>query len=252
MIDLVRNIFAGIFGYFFDLGEFLVGIGIGLLFAWIFVKLRPARDEISTWFQIRMAASSERRGRSSVDRYRTDLIARASAMHIANALFSLDELSVVPTLLAPPIPTDPDQTEPSPEDTLSVVPNLPDRKFLSGIYRAPTIELGSALKDGANILITGRPGTGKTTALAYLAIRSAMGDPEAGVAADLMPILIHAADLILDRNAEKDPLKPIITAAVETTSSSASSRLPGKIKSQFSRGGRFCCSTGLMNFPLTS
>ncbi len=249
MIDLIRNIFAGIFGYFFDLGEFLVGIGIGLLFAWIFVKLRPAREEISSWFQIRMAASRERRGRSSVDKYRADLIARASSMHIANALFSLDEIAVAPRLLAPPIPTDPDQTEPAPEDTLSVVPNLPDRKFLSGIYRAPTIELGSALKDGANILITGRPGSGKTTALAYLAIRSAMGDPEAGVAADLMPIFIHAADLILDRNAEKDPLKPIITAAVETTSSTASSRLPGKIKSQFSRGGALLLLDGLDEFP---
>jgi HEAT repeat protein/energy-coupling factor transporter ATP-binding protein EcfA2 len=157
-------------------------------------------------------------------------------MHTANPFFALDEIAIPPRLLAPPPPIDPQQDEPPPEDTLSVVPNLPDWSYLSGLYAAPSISLAEALSDGANILITGPPGSGKTTALAYLALRCVNRDAEAGAAVELIPVLIHAADIELDRRSEKNLLNPIFTAAQQTVSPGLASRLPGYLRPQFRQG----------------
>jgi HEAT repeat protein len=246
---MIRNLLTGIFGYFFDAGEFIVGILLGILFSWIFIKIRPAREELSSWIQMRLSIRGERMGRVSLDRYRSDLIERASALHIAKALFALDEIIVEPRLLAPPTTADQGRTESAPEDTLSVLPNLPDWKYLSGLYRSPTISLAEALAGGANLLITGAPGSGKTTALAYLAIRVALRDDRAGVASSLTPVFIHAADIVLDRATQKDPLSALIAAVQSTVSPAAASRLPGHLKSQFNRGNGLLLLDGLDEFP---
>jgi len=214
----MREFLTGIFGYRFDFEEFLAGLIAGIILAWVLVRMRPIFDWILGLLQSQTRRLGERVAASSINRYQVELITRAQTMHVANPIFALDEIAIPPRLLAPPIPTDPQKDEPPPEDTLSVVPNLPDWTFLSGLYSAPTISLAEALSDGANLMITGPLGSGKTTALAYFAIRCANRDPEAGVAVELTPVLINTADLELGRRAEKDPLKPLISAVQQTVS----------------------------------
>jgi hypothetical protein len=125
---------------------------------------------------------------------------------------------------------------------------LPDWNYLSGIYQAPTISFGNALSSKTSILLTGWPGAGKTTALAYLAIHAALGDPEVGPAAELTPVFLHAAALVLDRSSEKDPLKPIVTAAQDSVSSAAASRLPSQLQGDFKRGRALLLLDGLDEF----
>ena len=251
MITIIRNLYIRLFGNFFDVGEFIFGILLGILGALFYLKLEPIRDEIAGWFEGRSQEKGSRRKRVSADRYRADIIANAQSMHVARAIFSLEEILVPPRLLAPPIAQGPDKDDAIPENTLSILPTLPDWNYLSGIYQAPTISFGHALSSKTNILITGWPGAGKTTALAYLAIRSAIRDPEIGPAAELTPVFLHAAALVLDRSSEKDPLKPIVTAVQESVSSTAASRLPGQLQSEFKRGRALLLLDGLDEFTNT-
>jgi len=248
MINIIRNLYVRLFGNYFDIGEFIFGIVLGILGAFFYFKLEPIRNEISGWFEGRSQEKGSRQKRVSADRYRADLIAKAQSMHVTQAIFSLEEILVPPRLLAPPIAQDPEKEGAAPENTLSILPTLPDWNYLSGIYQAPTISIGHALSSKTNILITGWPGAGKTTALAYLAIRSAIRDPEVGPAAELTPVFLHAAALILDRSSEKDPLKPIVTAVQESVSSAAASRLPGQLQSEFKRGRALLLLDGLDEF----
>jgi HEAT repeat protein len=248
MFQPLRYLLIRIFGNFFDPGEFLAGIVLGLLAAWVYHRLESTRTAITDWISERAQTSLRRRDRSSIDRYRVDLVAKAQAAHTARVLFALDEIAVIPKLLAPPSPADPEDSDHVPEDTLSIVPNLPDWKFLSGIYSAPTIGLDAALSNGANLLITGHLGSGKSTALAYLAIRLAMRDQSYGQLIDYTPVWIHAADLVLDRSSQKDPLKPLIQAAENNVSPNAASRLSGQLQTHFKRGRAILLLDGMDEF----
>ncbi len=248
MITFIRNLWISLFGNFFDAGEFLLGILLGVFFTWLYGRAEPIRDAISNWSSSKIRVANRRQQRTLIERYRTEVLSRAQSMHLASAIFALDEIVLPPKLLAPPLPDGEDEKERSPEDTLSVLPNLPDWQFLSSIYQAPTIGIEAALRDGANLLITGWPGSGKTTALAYLATRLAMRDPALGSLVDLMPVLLHAGDLLLDRAAEKDPFKPIETTIHDQSETGGSSRLPGQVQSLFKRGQALLLLDGLDEF----
>jgi HEAT repeat protein len=248
MINFFRNIWISLFGNFFDPGEFLLGILLGVFFTWLYGRMEPIRHAISEWSSTRVQLANRRQQRSLIERYMTDVLARAQHMHLASQIFTLDEIVIPPKLLAPPLPEGETEKERSPEDTLSVLPNLPDWQFLSSVYQAPTIWLEAALRDGANLLITGWPGSGKTTALAYLATRLILRDPAMGSLVDLMPILLHAGDLVLDRAAEKDPFKPIEGSILALPGSAGSSRLTGQIQASFKRGQAILLLDGLDEF----
>jgi len=248
MIRFIRNIWISLFGNFFDVGELILGLALGIFFSYLYNRLEPIREWLSNWSTTRLQISNRRQQRVALDQYRLDLIQRTQSIHAAGAIFSLDEIIIPPKVLAPPLPAEGVENERTPEDTLSVLPNLPDWKYLSGIYQSPTLDLHVALRDGANLLLTGWPGSGKTTALTYLAMLTAVRDPALGDLASLMPVLIHAADLILDRSAEKDPLKPIETSVQESSHDSGSNRLISQLQTAFKRGEALLLLDGLDEF----
>jgi len=248
MINFIRNLWISLFGNFFDTGELILGLVLGVLLSWLYGRLEPAREWVSNWSTARLQLANRRQQRQALDQYRIDLVERAQRTHAAGAIFALDEIAIPPKVLAPPLASERDDKERLPEDTLSVLPNLPDWNYLSGVYQAPTLDLHDALRDGANLLLTGWPGSGKTTALAYLAMLVALRDPGLGDLAGYMPIWVHAADLVLDRAAEKDPLKPIESLLLEQMSSGASNRLASQVQSAFKRGEALLLLDGLDEF----
>lgn len=236
------------FGYEFDWPEFFAGIALGTLAAWAVTRMLPDLVAVSKWAKAAWQKLNESLSAGATDRYRADLIARARTLHLARALFALDEIVLPPRLLAPVPPTDPQDTEPLPEGIISILPPLPDWTLLHGVYRAPSLTIDQALRQ-SNLLLTGDPGSGKTTTLAYLALRVAERAEELGPLAELTPVLVHAADVRLDRRASKAPLEALITAVQRTSASSASSRLVPYLTSQFRQQKALLLLDGLDEMP---
>ncbi len=248
MWNWIQNLWLRTFGAYFDVWEFFTGMALGVLLAWIYAKFEPIRSALLDYIANRTEVSERRQTQVSTDRYRMDMIQYAQLLHASNALFALDEIVVEPRLLAPPAQPDPEKGDSVPEDTLSVVPNLPDWNYLSAVYQAPTISLIDALGSDANLLITGHPGSGKTSALAYLAIRVALADPIVGELSNLTPVFIHAADLVLDRASDKEPLKPIVGAILHSLSPNNTGRIPGTVRTAFRRKRALFLLDGLDEF----
>jgi HEAT repeat protein len=220
MIDLLRRVF----GFRFDWPEFLVGAGAGIILYLLARRIGPGLDEIGRWLTIQWAKVGESLSSGATDPFREEVMARARGQHAARGLFSLEEVLIPPHLLAPP--PDPTEVDAPREDTLAVVPNLPDWNVLSGIFCGPVLSLAQAASSGSSFFLTGQLGSGKSTALAYLALKFGSRSDELGTAADLSPLWVHAADLLVDRKTSRDPLQPLLDALSRTTSSAVAQRLP--------------------------
>lgn len=233
----------GPFGMRFDWPEFFVGLVVGVVAALILLRFAP----IFTWtrqaIRSRLDALRENLTTGAQDRYRTELIRRAETLHIARAIFALEEVLVAPRVLVPPQPTDPLETEPPPEDTLAILPNLPDWNYLASVYRTPSLTVAEAFGQGVDLLLVGPPGSGKTTALAALAIDLARRQGAEGQREGPLPVLVHGADLELQ--AGKDPLEPLIRATQRWASASLAGRLPRYLRVRFRRGQAVLLLDGL-------
>jgi len=226
---------AALFGWRFDWPEFVLGILLGIFLAWGALRLLPTLQSAGSEAKVRVRRVSAGFTAGAKDRYREELIRRVETLHLARAILALEEIAVPPRVLAPPPIADPQRTDPLPEGSLAVLPNLPDATVLAGVYRAPTLSLAEALADGAHFMLTGDLGMGKSTALAYLALHAAQRDSEAGIGAEMLPVLIHAADLRLDRHS-KDPLDLVVDAAELTVSTGLAARLPSYLKQHAKQG----------------
>jgi HEAT repeat protein len=236
---------TSVFGYQFNIPEFIFGLVVAVIVLFLLFRISPAFLWIVRVIANRAGSLIEQFRAGAVERYRREMMGRAETMHLARAIFALEEIAVEPRLLVQPPPPDPSQEEVVHESTLAVVPSLPDWDLLSAIYRAPTISIGQALNGDVNLLITGRLGSGKTTALAYLAILAAKRDPRAGPAVQWVPVLIHAANLKPELMREKDPLEAIVAAAGMTVSTALASRLPRFLRDHFRSGNALLLLDGL-------
>jgi len=239
----------GLFGSQFNFPEFVFGILVGLGVAYLVYRLGPTLNWVSEWAQRQAQWVGDNLTSGATDRFRGDLQTRAQTLHMARALFTLDDILVPPSVLAPSPLMDPMRAEAVHEDIFAVLPNLPDWNAMAGLYRAPRLLIEEALSSGANLLLTGEWGAGKTTALAYLAIRGTRRDADAGVVGQMSPILIHAVDLRLDRHSGKDPLDPLLQAAQRTASPVVASRLPNYLRLQFRQKRALILLDGLDEMP---
>jgi flagellar biosynthesis GTPase FlhF len=107
---------------------------------------------------------------TSIDaRLRNDVYRIAQKQHLSSSLFSLDDIAIVPKVLIPLIQAS-KSIELAPTDSVSLtVPYIPDWPEMASVYKASTMTLVEALQGGANIILGGHPGSGKTVALAWLA-----------------------------------------------------------------------------------
>lgn len=195
--------------------SFWLGFLAGFLFLVFLGVLRPAGKALIQSFKDRLKAMRAEMETGVETRHRNDTLQRAQSLHLAEALFPLDEIMLPPRLLAPPPFFEPDVPPPYEDITEKVLPYLPDWPTIPVLYGAPTLSLTEAMQNGANLALLGEAGSGKSTALAYLAVQAARKSPDLGSLAGLVPFHFHAGDLNLpvgDSQTLLDPLIEVLSA----------------------------------------
>jgi hypothetical protein len=221
---------------FIDPISFGIGFVIGIIFWALVGRMRPAFNEMRANFAERREAAKERRSSGVEGNHRRITLRRAQGMHLAAPLFALDEILLPPKLMAPPPrvePGGPLLTEDIVTQTLPYMPSWPE---LAALYGAPTLSLPQALSGGSNLVLIGMDGIGKTVALAHLATLAANRDPQLGELSDIVPFLVHAADLNLPVGDPKNTLNTIMDAVSEHVSMLDMGRMPGFVNFVFKNG----------------
>ncbi|HEX6270217.1 MAG TPA: NACHT domain-containing protein, partial [Anaerolineales bacterium] len=215
---------------------FIAGFIVGVLSVWLIGRVRPVLTQLNKSRKEQREVARARRTSGLEDNHRRSTLRRAQSMHLASALFALDEIIQEPRLIAPPARVEPGILSIQEDIISQTLPYLPAWPELAAIYRAPTLSLTEAVAGGENIVITGAAGTGKTVALAHLASLAAnlQVRPEGNVEA--VPYLYHVADLMLPYEPSKDPINIITNAASEHAAVFDLGRLPGFIQQTFKNG----------------
>ena len=149
--------------------SFIIGFASGVLFTWLFSRVRPLLSQVREGAKERREAAQVRRTSGLEDNHRRLTLRRAQGMHLASSLFSLDDILQEPRLLAPPARVEPGVIGIQEDIISQTIPYMPAWPELAAIYRGPTIAVAEAIAGGANIVIVGAAGAGKTVALAHLA-----------------------------------------------------------------------------------
>lgn len=216
--------------------SFLFGFVIATILWWMVSRARPLWAEMRNSFRARQEDSQARRSSNLEENHRRVTLRRAQGMHLAAPLFALDEILQEPRLLAPPARVEPGGPL-AVEDTVTLtLPYLPAWPEVAAAFNAPTIGLPEALSGGMNIVIIGEPGMGKTVALAHLATLVANGGETLGPLKDVVPFLLHVADLKLPAANAGDILNRISEMASEHASVLDLGRVPGFVQTCFRTG----------------
>ncbi|NJD58920.1 MAG: hypothetical protein FIA98_05925, partial [Anaerolineae bacterium] len=175
--------------------SFWLGFLSGILSTWIISRLVIYLPRAVRSLRKNVSGVRENLSTSIDARLRNDVFSYAQKQHIASVLFSLDEIAITPKVLTPLIQAG-KSIESAPTDSVSVtLPYTPDWPELAAIYKASTMTLLEALQGGANIILGGHPGSGKSVALAWLASSIARNDPGLGILAGYLPLYVQATEV---------------------------------------------------------
>ena len=219
MLDFLGRLF----GFRFDFPEFVFGLGIGFVAYLAGRRLGPVARWTVRTVRSQLGKVEGTLTAGATDQFQQQTTAQARTHHAAKALFGLEAVLIAPHVLAPA--PDPTESEAPREDTLAVLPNLPDWSVLSPVYRAPMIPLVQILASGMNVCLTGCLGAGKSTALAYVVLKVGTRSADLGPAAELTPLWAHAADMPVDLLGSKDPFEPLLEALAHHSNSANTQRL---------------------------
>jgi HEAT repeat protein len=209
----------------FDRTSFWLGFLAGFLFLWLLGRLRPIFSRLLVSMRESLRESRLRLTAGADIRLRNEALRRAQALHLAAPLFSLDEILILPKLLAPPPPVLPGEAAPEVDITHTVMPYLPDWSELPGRYRAPTLTLAEAMQGGTSLVVIGRPGSGKSVALAHLASQLARREPLPGEIEKLTPLFLQATDLSLPPENPEILLDALLAALGQTGAAATKARV---------------------------
>lgn len=196
--------------------SFWLGFITATLFWWLLRILRPRFVTLALKLRERIRTPREDINVRISLKLRNGMIRRVEHLHMAAPHFSLSELVVTPSLLAPPACVKPGAIPPSQDITEYVLPYMPDWSEMASTYGWPRFTLAHALQGDANLVITGHPGSGKTVTLAHLAIQIARREPLPGNLNKYEPLFVHIADIVLPPSDPKNILQPLINAISKT------------------------------------
>ncbi len=216
-----------------DLISFIAGFltATGLWF--VVTRARPLIAELREIIKDQRALAQSRKTNTVEENHRRLTLRRAQGMHLAAQLFALDDILQEPAVLSPPAPVEPGIASRFEDVVTQTLPYLPAWPELAAIYQPHTLTLPQALAGGANLVIIGQPGMGKTVALAHLASLAANRNEKLGKRHEAIPFFFHVADLKLPVRDPKNILDPIIEATAETAPVFDAGKIPSFVQNAF-------------------
>jgi HEAT repeat protein len=242
MINFFRNLHI-------DRLSFWLGFIAGSLIWLVLRRLGPTLREFWQGLRERITAARKDLLVGTEVRHRNDTVNRVQALHLASPLFSLEEIFIEPLFLAPPAPVEPNLSPPRQDITEYVLPFLPDWPRLGSSYGAPTFRLLEALQADSHLIIIGDGGSGKTVALAYLAIQLARHAIDTGPYANRVPFFIHVNDLLFTDEQPNTSLTAIQAAISAHASTMTLPKLAGFIATTFEAGQAVLLLDGFDEIP---
>ncbi|MCX8025137.1 MAG: HEAT repeat domain-containing protein, partial [Thermanaerothrix sp.] len=225
--------------------SFWIGFLTGTLFWFVLSRLGREwpnlRDGLKQWFK----HFKQRQLASTEFAIRQDTLRRAQRNHLAANLFPLDEIVVTPRLLAPPQTSIGEHDIRLPRIHEHLFPPLPQWPEFISRFGPTTLSLPQALAQYQWIAVIGKPGSGKTVALSYLASMLARRESSLGFAANLTPIFLHFLDIEPFLTGSTDPLEPIYRGLVRFLPLTVQPRLLSFLKSAFKDGDAVLLLDGL-------
>lgn len=216
--------------------SFFIGFIAASLFWLIVSRAQPLLQEIREGAKERREAAQAKKSSSIEENHRRTTLRRAQGMHLASQLFALDEILQEPLLLTPPQRVEPGIT-PKFEDIITqTLPYLHTWPEIAAVYQPQTLTPIQALSGNVNLVIIGQPGVGKTVTLAHLATLAANRSEKLEGLQNVVPFLIHVADLNIPVRDEKNVLNPIIEASAEHASLFEYNKLTAFINTTFRTG----------------
>lgn len=214
------------FAFKFDLISFLLGFVGATLFWWLFLRSRKWAPLVLNAIKKQVELLREQNF-INVDRYiRLDALKRAQKNHIASKLFSLDEIIIEPRLLVPDGENEIEDPHNIRTQASISIPYAPDWPEVTSQYPYPSISLLQAVKNHANLMIIGTPGSGKTVALAHLASQLSKIGLEDRQQKHLIPIYLHVNDFGLPKSDEEDALACLVGVISQNAPAIIQKRIP--------------------------
>jgi hypothetical protein len=237
----------------FDMVSFWVGFAVASVFWWMVIFIRPQLQKIMQSVSEQREAARLAASSSLEDSHRRRVLMQAKGMHLAAPLFALDELIEPPRVFAPTPFIEPGMP-PLAENCINTsLPYTPAWAELATCYSPTTFSLPQILAGGANIMVIGAPGTGKTVALADLAIAVCNREARAETLVGRVPFLLHVADLNLPfkpkSETPEENLTPLITYLEETASVFEVSSIPAFVQNAFTSGRALLILDGVDELP---
>ncbi len=128
------------------------------------------------------------------------------SLHMLSNICPLADIAIAPEILPPPLQLTPNSPVYADSIVHQVLPYMPDWPEFMAAYSVKHVNVADLFKGGLNIALIGKPGIGKTTALAYLAILIINNDPKVQYLGKSLPIFIHARDII-EASSNPDPVQ---------------------------------------------
>ncbi len=236
----------------FDTISFFLGMAVATLVWWLLTLARPMFERLLETWRNRQKERSKKNNSGLQDAYLKAVYRQTQSMHLAASLFALDEIAETPRLLAPPIIFEPNSPRYHQDIVEQALPYLLNYPELGACYSAATLTLPQALSGGMHLAILGQPGTGKTTALAYLASQIAKSTSADKLLYGYIPFLIHVADLGLPLNNPQKPidfLAPIIEHINQYMGVFDAPRIPRFVEYAFSNDRALLLLDGVDEMP---
>jgi hypothetical protein len=179
---------------YLDFASFWIGVLTASLAWLLFQKVRPHGDKIYRWVRDQILIIREKLTSNTENTLRQKTLEYAQSQHLSSAFCALEEIIIPPRFLAPPHQISPMGSFPDINSIQQAIPYTPDYPEFASEYQTPTISLPEALSQDANIVILGKPGSGKTVALANLATR--LAKQEIDSLSNMVPLFLDINDLM--------------------------------------------------------